>query len=38
MYKDLDSVPEPIRDTVMQVGNELKRQELLQMRESNIME
>jgi len=38
MYKDLDSVPEPIRDTVMQVGNELKRQELLQMRDSNIME
>ena len=28
MYMNLDIVSEPIRDTVMQVGNELKRQEL----------
>ena len=28
MYMNLDIVSDPIRDTVMQVGNELKRQEL----------
>lgn len=38
MYKALDLVPEAIRDTVMQVGNELKRQEQLLMRESNMLE